>query len=102
MHKDGIIFKTLPAQEWNEECKKRKLSVTESSTYMALCRCLPKEDFERYRVMDLFQATNITFDTTNTDKSLKDIKLTCPQANERLISTYLNYNSKETEKREVS
>gem|GEM_PF-4307961 len=39
-------------------------------TYMSLCRILP-EHFEKRRNMDLFQATDIIFDQSNTQKIIK-------------------------------
>ena len=81
----------LPVQKWKQKFKNKDLTTAESATYLALCRCL--DNFDAYRTMDLFQATNIVFDMTQTDK---DYGVTCPKPTEKLLKTYLDFIFKNT------
>jgi amino acid adenylation domain-containing protein/thioester reductase-like protein len=58
------------------------------AAFMALCRLDP-ERFDRYRTMDLFQATGVEFDQSNTLKGLCHSGITCPKANEYLLNHYI-------------
>ena len=81
----GTVQK-CPADDWKNHFKNKTLSSTESATYLALCRCL--DNFENYRTMDLFQATNVVFDTT---QAQADYPVTCPAPTDDLLQTYLDF-----------
>ncbi len=61
-----------------------------AAAYLGLCRLLvgtQEKAFGHLRSMDLFQATEVSFDTVNTDNALAPLK--CPQADDRLLELYL-------------
>jgi len=62
-------------------------------TYMSLCRILP-EHFEKRRNMDLFQATDIIFDQSNTQKIIKMYwwDISAPVVDENLLDLYIREN----------
>lgn len=64
-----------------------------AASYMALCRILSADNqpLERFRSMDLFQATSIKFDQKNTQGHLLDTDIVCPKADGNLLNTYLNW-----------
>ncbi|MBL8085789.1 MAG: amino acid adenylation domain-containing protein [Candidatus Obscuribacter sp.] len=62
-----------------------------AAAYLGLCRLLvgtQEKAFGHLRSMDLFQATDVCFDTVNTDRALAPLR--CPQPDERLIELYVN------------
>ncbi len=62
----------------------------QAAACLALCRGLAGEhSFECFRTMDLFQATGIEFDMTNTNAALKGSGLVCPRPTDQLVLTYL-------------
>jgi len=66
-------------------------SPCQAAAYMALCRVLPhRQDFEQLRSMDLFQATDVTFDQTNTEQMLRASGITLPIADRALLRRYIN------------
>lgn len=70
--------------ELKENQESEKLSV-----YLALCRAMSKDhDFERNRVLDLFQATGVEFSTSNTELALKDLNVAPPTVTEALLHKY--------------
>ena len=72
--------------ELNENQENEKLSV-----YLALCRAMSKnQDFERNRVLDLFQATGVKFSTINTELALKDLNVAAPAITEALLHKYFS------------
>lgn len=67
-----------------------------ATLHMALCRILNAETkshfmnyFERYKTMDLFQATGVVFDQTNTLNALKNSNIHLPTDNNLLLSFYI-------------
>ena len=57
---------------------------------MALCRLIPgKRNFEQLRSMDLFQATNVTFDQTNAKRYLEPAKISTPEPTYALLEKYI-------------
>lgn len=64
------------------------LGGAESAACMALCR-LTGSDFEFFRTMDLFQATDVVFDNRNAEAILKPLGVQCPEPSDRLVMLYL-------------
>lgn len=89
IERKGITIKRLPVERWKDVIENRAITTEETSSSLALCRCLPDE-FEKRRVMDLFQATDIVFDTTQTEIDLKGTSLKCPTASDDLLDLYIN------------
>ncbi len=88
----NLNVETLPPTEFLSrlQCKTNKLSPEESAACLALCRALDgDESFTQFRTMDLFQATNISFDCTNTKKALAGTSIQCPKPTTELIERYL-------------
>ena len=86
LQKMHIIKRILPYADWKAEIdNKTLLTNCEQACVLALCR-LNKEKYEAQRYMDLFQATNIKFNTQNTD-SVTGIN--CPEPSENLIKKHI-------------
>lgn len=64
------------------------LGGAESAACMALCR-LTGSDFEFFRTMDLFQATDVVFDDRNTKGILAALGIVCPDPSDELVRLYL-------------
>ena len=70
-------------------------STSASAAYLGLCRLFDKDQigtssgYSQLRVMDLFQATDVTFHQENTLARLSNIRLTCPEASDTLIELYV-------------
>lgn len=64
------------------------LGGAESAACMALCR-LTGSDFEFFRTMDLFQATDVVFDDRNTKSILSPLGIVCPAPSDELVRLYL-------------
>jgi thioester reductase-like protein len=84
----GVGIRPVPVSEWKDIAQNRVLTVEETAAWLALCRSVP-EEFERYRDMDLFQATDVTFDMTHRDADLKGLQ--CPEASDALLAAYMDY-----------
>jgi hypothetical protein len=80
----------VPYSRWKELVKHMASSDTERSVELALCRCDAKE-YKQYRDMDLFQATNVIFDTKHTKEDLAASGLSCPSPSDALIDVYMNF-----------
>lgn len=90
----GCPLEVLPAKEFLSKLKNKqgKFNSEESAAFLALCRALKNDDsFSQFRTMDLFQATDITFDCTNTKKALEGTFIECPKPSEELIKLYLKH-----------
>ncbi|MDD9900250.1 MAG: amino acid adenylation domain-containing protein [Alphaproteobacteria bacterium] len=94
--KCGVI-KRLPTDRWKNVAENISAKVEETAAHLSLCRCQP-ESFAQNRVMDLFQATNVVFDTKNTDAALKNTNLHCPPASDTLIDLYMDFVFKDEKK----
>ncbi|TNE25516.1 MAG: NAD-dependent epimerase/dehydratase family protein [Alphaproteobacteria bacterium] len=79
-------IREMPAQQWQQSFQNKDMTTEESAAYLALCRCL--DDFDRYRTMDLFQATGVTFDTAH---CTRDYGTACPPPSDALIRLYLDH-----------
>lgn len=76
----------MPAQDWQRQFQNMNLNAEQTAAFFALCRCFQgQDDFTRYRTMDLFQATDIVFDSRLTDR---DLNYTCPKVTQALLKTY--------------
>ncbi len=88
----GFELDVLPAEMFlsNLQTKASKFNSEESAACLALCRTLGNnESFSQFRTMDLFQATDIAFDCTNTKKALAGTSIHCPKPSQELIELYL-------------
>lgn len=87
MGKQGVALDIKDPQSWTNNVNQDAHTAAAS---MALCRLLNHEDrYNNYRSMDLFQATGVTFDQSNTKKGLSQSNITCPQADEHLLNKYI-------------
>lgn len=89
----GVQLDVLPPQEFLSRLQNmsHKFNSEESAACLALCRALgSNESFSQFRTMDLFQATAITFDCSNTEKALEGTGIVCPKPTADLIALYMN------------
>ncbi len=88
MKKQGVTLDVDKGSDW---LMKSTSNASMASSYMALCRLLPPQHqvFERFRTMDLFQATDMTFEQKNTLKHLENTGICCPPADEFLLDKYI-------------
>jgi amino acid adenylation domain-containing protein/thioester reductase-like protein len=85
-------LRILPAARWMELIKNKPLTAEESAAALSLCRAFSDDKrFEQFRTMDLFQATGVTFDTTQAEAVLKPAGIICPPASEALLDTYMRW-----------
>lgn len=85
----GFTVKDIPADRFAALTQNRPLDMVETAASLALCRLLPAAEFTRKRTMDLFQATDVVFDTAKADAYLKPASITCPPVTPALIQCYL-------------
>lgn len=85
----GFAIKDIPAARFAALVQNRPLDMTETAASLALCRILPAAEFARKRTMDLFQATDVAFDTQKADAYLKPAGITCPPVTAALLQCYL-------------
>lgn len=74
-----------PLEQWQDHGDSKA-----AAAYLGLCRLLvdtQEKAFGHLRSMDLFQATEVSFDTVNTDRALAPLR--CPEPDDRLIELYL-------------
>lgn len=90
----GSQIDTLPADTWKSKMdamQRSGFSVEESAAYFAISRILPDADLiKRHHAMDLFQATGVQFDQTNTQKALKGSNIILPPPDRTLLDRYLD------------
>ncbi|MCC7386164.1 MAG: amino acid adenylation domain-containing protein [Deltaproteobacteria bacterium] len=87
----GVALRRLPLEGWRRrvEGSARLEDAESAAAYLALCRTFTPEDFSRLRSLDLFQATGITFNTTEADRALAAAGLCCPPPSAELIDRYV-------------
>jgi thioester reductase-like protein len=86
---EGVAVPEVAADEWRERVAGLERQAPEAAAAcLAICRGLPGE-FARYRTMDLFQATDVVFDTTHTDAGLAGTGIRCPAADMDLLRRYV-------------
>jgi len=92
LRRQGVTIETLAASDFKALLRRlaaqSKLGAAESAACLALCR-LAGDDFQLFRTMDLFQATDVHFDCRNADKILRGRDIVCPPPSDELISLYL-------------
>jgi amino acid adenylation domain-containing protein/thioester reductase-like protein len=90
----GYLIDEIPVEDiWFNlhECKDRAMYPIMAAAVLALCRNLGDgADFEKFRTLDLFQATGIKFETSNTDLALSNSGVSCPKPTRELIGKYLD------------
>ena len=85
MKKKDIVLTT----DWRT---KNASTTSIATSFMALCRLFSEHQlFERFRSMDLFQATDIVFDQTNTHRYLENTDISCPPADDALLNKYMEW-----------
>jgi hypothetical protein len=84
LQRRGHDLPVSAAGEWAGIAARKDLTPQESAAFMALCRCMPGGFYERYRVMDLFQATDIAFDMTHSGIEI-------PESDDALLDLYLGH-----------
>ena len=89
MLRAGHNVKTLPLARWHALTQNRPLDITEAAAVMALCRSQSDAAYQHNRTMDLFQATDIAFDTQEADKYLHTAGIICPPVSSALLDLYL-------------
>lgn len=88
---EGHPLEILPAAEWQQRVQNLpQRTLAETCAYLALCRCLPTQ-FEHHRTLDLFQATDVDFDTHPTLTQLAAAQITCPCVSAELIAAYVHF-----------
>ncbi|MDE0723950.1 MAG: thioester reductase domain-containing protein [Alphaproteobacteria bacterium] len=91
LYNEGITMKGLTTPLWTSKIAKiSDMDPDESAAYLALCRT-DANLFKTYRTMDLFQATGITFDTSQTQGILGK-RNNCPDVTPELLSTYAKFS----------
>jgi thioester reductase-like protein len=86
----GVRLETVSPSRWRERLG--ELGPDAAATCLALCRALPGAGgFAAYRTMDLFQATDVTFDMTNTLAGLAGSGIACPPPSAELLGRYLDH-----------
>lgn len=89
MARAGHVLARLPLADWEDMLQNRPMDTAESAAALGLCRVLGAELYARHRIMDLFQATGVTFDMTRADAYLKPAGITCPAADDALMDLYM-------------
>ncbi len=90
LQRKHIHIKTISPEQWRERLASMDQSLPSAAGVLALCRLLPDEhDFSRMRSMDLFQATDITFDQRHTKQALQGPRLHVPPPSDALLDLYL-------------
>lgn len=93
MKSAGFAVDVIPPEEFLPKvaAKTSSLGPSESAACLALCRILgDDESFNQFRTMDLFQATGIRFDRTNTNRHLEGTDIRCPRPSKELLLKYLS------------
>lgn len=87
----GFVVRDIPTERFTALTQNRPLDMAETAASLALCRILPAAEFVRKRTIDLFQATDVVFDTAKADVYLKPAGITCPPVTPALIQRYLRH-----------
>jgi amino acid adenylation domain-containing protein/thioester reductase-like protein len=90
MREFGVRLDEVSAARWRERLVELERTEPDAAAAcLALCRLLPDEGFERYRTMDLFQATGVEFAAENRLAGLAGSGLACPPPSRELLRNYL-------------
>jgi hypothetical protein len=82
----------VDASRWRERLRDLLTEdVTAAAACLALCRGLPGADelFERYRTLDLFQATGVRFGQERALAGLAGSGIICPTVDEALLDRHV-------------
>lgn len=80
----GVNLRSVDLNEWARLPDIRDMTTAETSAWLSLCRVLPVNDYERFRSMDLFQATDIRFDMTQS-------QFHCSPVTDDLVRRYIRH-----------
>lgn len=89
MTRAGRAPARIPFAAWQDMLKTRPMDTAESAAALGLCRALGEDGYRQHRIMDLFQATSVTFDTTTADRYLHPAGIRCPAASDGLMDLYM-------------
>ena len=86
MRQEGVTLKELEPDVWVELVQP---SAQAATAMLAMCRALKPEQFDRYRIMDLSQATRIRFDDRHVRDALNLEHSPIDGAKEEIIRRYI-------------
>lgn len=86
----GYTAGRLAPADWQNMLQTREMDTAESAAALGLCRALPPDDYARHRIMDLFQATDVTFDTRKADTYLLPAGIIWPETTDALLDLYMS------------
>ena len=84
----GRTIELVDEGTWLRRIKSLDIHSLNAATLLSLCRG-NEEDFGKHRLFDLFQASGINFDQSNTNSSLKDTGLKRPLITTDLMHAYI-------------
>lgn len=90
MTRAGHALGRLAPANWREMLQTREMNTAESAAALGLCRALPPDDYARHRIMDLFQATDVIFDTRKADACLLPAGIIWPETTDALLDLYMS------------
>ncbi len=93
LSRQGVALNAVSLDSWQRRLAALEhLDPQSAAACLALCRGFADRDnFARYRTMDLFQATGVTFDTRNTGRGLAGSGIPCPEATPELLDRYIRH-----------
>lgn len=91
MARAGYPLARLAPEGWRQMLESRPMDMTESAAALGLCRVLGSEGYARHRIMDLFQASGVVFDTDKADAFLRPAGILCPDASDALLDLYMTH-----------
>src|SRR5205823_1249602 len=94
LHDYGVQIEIVDLPEWRSRLTvwaSKPESRHVAPVFLALCRCLDQDSsaYARWRSLDLFQATDVEFDMTNTLEELSGTGIVCPAPSAELLQLYL-------------
>ncbi|MDP2205586.1 MAG: AMP-binding protein [Alphaproteobacteria bacterium] len=89
MARAGQNIVRIDSEDWQDMLQSRPMDTAESAAALGLCRTLPPDQYARHRIMDLFQATDVIFDTVEADKYLLPADIICPAPDDALMDLYM-------------
>jgi thioester reductase-like protein len=90
LERSGVRIEEVDAACWRERLARLEASDA-GAACLALCRALPGHDlFERYRTLDLFQATGVQFGIERARAGLAGSGIHWPVADEALLDRYVS------------
>ena len=87
----GHILKKISLGNWLRKTADLNLMEPQQiAAYMAMCRLYEDNEFQKFRNLDLFQSTDVTFNQTNSQSELKKVGIICPKADKKLLNKYIS------------